>query len=588
MVALPYDPTLPQAAGATPPEPEAEPAPPPTLGDLYGRIRDLEARVESLEALRGESPATVRAGAVPAESGPQAGQEPAAPGAGVVLALLGRTCLVLGGAFLLRALTEGGALPARGGVALGLAYSAAWAGSAHRSGTRGHRAWAAFQVFAAAAVAYPLLWETTVRLGLVPPGFASAAVLLWTLGLAAVAIRHDLRRAAWITVLGALAAGFAIMAATSAVAEFSPFFILASAASLLLTGREDWRALRWPAALGADLAILSMVLLTLSPGGSEALARDLRPGPVLAAALAFVAVHLGAFLARTLLRPRAAGPFELFQTAAVLGVGLLGAVEIAQATGQGRAATGAVALGFGVAGYLSGFAFAGRRTEGSLDFKYVTTLGLVLTVAGGLLLLGPGALALGCLAAGTATTFLGVRASRFSLQFHGLAYLGAAAALSGLITGTVSAFLGGGGDLAAFPPRACLVIPFLAAAHVYPVDRRGAPGLPWRLRVPSLGFAALALFALGGLAVAAAGLREPAVLAVLRTAVLVAMALGSAAAARWKPASELAWLAYPALGGAALEAALGVLPGGRPALMFLAISLVGAGLLAVPRLLRAR
>ena len=43
-----------------------------------------------------------------------------------VLSLIGRTCLILGGAYVLRALTDAGTLPRVGGTVLGIAYAIAW------------------------------------------------------------------------------------------------------------------------------------------------------------------------------------------------------------------------------------------------------------------------------------------------------------------------------------------------------------------------------------------------------------------------------------------------------------------------------
>jgi hypothetical protein len=66
---------------------------------------------------------------------------------------------------------------------------------------------------------------------------------------------------------------------------------------------------------------------------------------------------------------------------------------------------------------------------------------------------------------------------------------------------------------------------------------------------------------------------------------LVGLAAGTALAGRWRPASELPWLAYPILGALALKLLAEDLPRGRPATMFLAFTLFGVGLPGVPRLL---
>ncbi len=50
-----------------------------------------------------------------------------------LLTLVGRTFVVLGGAYLLRALTESGTLPVTVGVTLGFAYAAIWLVAADRT-----------------------------------------------------------------------------------------------------------------------------------------------------------------------------------------------------------------------------------------------------------------------------------------------------------------------------------------------------------------------------------------------------------------------------------------------------------------------
>jgi len=81
----------------------------------------------------------------------------------VVLGLLGRTSLVLAGAFLIRVCTEGGELPRLAGVVLGLIYAVVWALAADRAGAKGRPLDAACHAIACTVIAYPLLWEATTR-----------------------------------------------------------------------------------------------------------------------------------------------------------------------------------------------------------------------------------------------------------------------------------------------------------------------------------------------------------------------------------------------------------------------------------------
>jgi len=79
---------------------------------------------------------------------------------------------------------------------------------------------------------------------------------------------------------------------------------------------------------------------------------------------------------------------------------------------------------------------------------------------------------------------------------------------------------------------------------------------------------------------------DPGVAAVLRTAVLAALALGLAVAARRGSWPELGWLVYPlvALGGVKLL--LQDLREGRPATHVLSLAIYGAVLVLAPRLVK--
>src|SRR6185295_10221028 len=84
-----------------------------------------------------------------------------------VLSMVGRTCMILGGAYLLRALTEAGSWPTSVGVASGFAYAMLWLGAADRAGAHGRRLSATFFGAVAVAIALPLLWEAVTLFRLI-------------------------------------------------------------------------------------------------------------------------------------------------------------------------------------------------------------------------------------------------------------------------------------------------------------------------------------------------------------------------------------------------------------------------------------
>ncbi|HJV22186.1 MAG TPA: hypothetical protein VJ570_05795, partial [Holophagaceae bacterium] len=139
---------------------EVHPVPPPaspeariqaleaTLADLQRRLGQMEVAVFGVENVKREPGAAATAAA---EEIPVTGVN--------VLGLAGRAFLVLGGAFLIRALTEGGTLPKGLGVLLGILYATAWAVTAFRS----QGAVATLYTLLSAFLIFPLLFETTLR-----------------------------------------------------------------------------------------------------------------------------------------------------------------------------------------------------------------------------------------------------------------------------------------------------------------------------------------------------------------------------------------------------------------------------------------
>jgi len=550
------------------------------LAALADQVRGLEERVARLETAT--QLVTLTALPEPAALPARPGHEQQSLAA--VLGLLGRTSLVLAGAFLIRTFTEGGSLPRMGGVALGLAYAAFWAVAADRAGARGRRLGAGCHAAASALIAYPLLWEATIRFAILPAAAAAAILLGITVLLLAVAWRRALAGIAWTVALCTLGTGFGLMAATSDITVYCALFLLLAGATLALAGRPEWPGLRWPAAAAADAAILSMIILAISPG-SPALARNLQTPAVLALAMALVAVYLASFVGRALVRPRSVRAFEVAQTAAILPIGLGGAFRVAHAAGSGALPLGLAALAMGLGCYLAAFTFVRREAEGSSDFRFLTSLALVLMLAAGSILLPAGGLALLLAPLGLVSAALGRRYMRRALLVHGAVYLGAAALASGLLAAAWRAFTA---PAPALPLPALLVLAALAAGHLMLLARRAPGPAPWGLRLPCFAMGALGLLGLAALAVTAAPALDPGALAALRTAVLALAAVAAGALGRWLPAGDLGWMAHPLLGATAVKLLLQDVPQGRPLTLTLALACFGAALLVAPRLARGR
>jgi hypothetical protein len=566
------------------------------------RIEELEARVEALtQALRavegrlaaveGRGPASAARRRRP--SGVEAGAPPAATLATELsaltrgLALAGRLLLVLAGAFLLRALTEAGTLPGLAGAGLGLAYAAGWLVAADRAAARGQGSSAAWHAGAAAIVALPLLVEGSARLGLLAPAWAMVGAAAFGAATLGIATRRRLEALAWIAVISGVSAALAFAVTGAGLAGPVLYLVALGVATLWIGYVIDWKRLRWPVAVAADLLALA---LALQASRSEA--------PWSGAALGVLAVlvvgYLGSVSVRTLWLGRAVVPFEVAQAIAVVAVGLGGAAWVAARSAAWTGGLGAGSVAVGLAAYGVAFAFVERHQQQRANFYFYTSIAILFLVAGTGLALGGAGRALAWAGLAIASGVLARLLRRRTLAVHAAIYGCAAALGAGLLGEAVAAAFGSvEGPWGAVPVPAGVVLIAVALAAWLTADPAPARGV--RERLPRLALvAALAVAAAGVvlrllvpvLAVGADGTVNAAAAATVRTAVLAAGAIALAWAGRAEAWREAGWLAYPLVALTGLKLLLEDLARGRPATLVVAFALYGAALIAVPRLRR--
>ena len=554
--------------------------------ELGNELRRLEARVQELEGrarpavARGRVAEAEPATVLPAIATPQG-----------TIALVGRTLLVLAGAYVARALTDGRVVPAGVGVGLGLAYAVFWLLRADREAGAGRRESAVFHALAGSLIAFPLLWETTARFGLLGPRAACAALFGFFVLALAVAWRRGLALAAGAATGLTLATAVALLVATHDL--LAAFVALLAVAAVLewLAYHDRWLPLRWGAALVADaVAFLLAALVTRSqglPGGYVPLAPPVAAG----ALLALPALYVVSLAARTLRRERPVTLFEAAQGTLAVVLGFGGAWRVLTAHGSSTVGLGVLALVLGALCYGAAFAFAERRVGQGRNFYFYSTAGGLLALAGAnVVAFGPALpFALGGL--GLLAALFGRRFGRMTLRVHSALYLVAGALETGLLVACAGALAGR--ETGSLPALAWAAAVAAAAGWVVLATDRGAPR-SGGARAPQLLLAVLVVFALGKAlqAVLWAGLGErvvgdAGVAAVLRTAVLAVLTLGLALAARGGTWPELGWLVYPlvALGGVKLL--LQDLRVGRPATLVLSLALYGVVLVLAPRLMKA-
>lgn len=557
------------------------------LQEIDTAIARLDERLQALEAASAAGP-----GAAPIHE-PELRHATAAGAEALesfdttsVLSLVGRTFIVFGGAFFLRALTDTGRLPRGGGIVVGLLYALTWLAAADRSASRGRRLGPLFHGVAGVAIGLPLLWEASTRFGFLGPAASAVAVSAFTALALGVAWRRRLQGLAGVATVGMIGTALALVGASGQYVPFVVALILLGIATLWLGYDRDWFWLRWPTAFVADLVVVGLTVRALHTSRLE------RPDVVIAVQLLLLAAYLGSFTSRTLVRGRLVIPFEVVQTMAAILVGLGGAVMVAHASGAGEAPLGAASVALGLGCYAAAFAFVERRQGLGANFYFYATLALVLSLTGFAVLLRGAALSATLAGLGVIATWLGHRLSRTALSFHGAVYVATAVGVSGLLAAAVVAFTGG--TVAAWPTLGASAWASLVAVWLCMIVPRPARNdVPSSVTtLPRVAFAVLLVIGSGAVALLflaptlAGTPPDLGALATLRTAVIAVAVVLLALATRVDRVAELGTLLYPVLVIGGLKLMLEDFRYSKPATLFVALALFGAALVCAPRFAR--
>jgi hypothetical protein len=563
------------------------------MEQLTDRVAASERRVAALEARALVAPAA------PALGAPTSGESDAEVELGgprrsdlaTIVAAVGRTLVILAGAYLLRALTDSGVLAAGPGALLGLAFALGWIVMADRAGAHGRTLHATFHGAAFVLIALPLLFEATTRFHFLDPATAAASLAGCAAVALAVAARRHLLGVAWVATLGALGTAVALMLFTAELGPFALFLVLLGVATLWFGYVLDWTLLRWPVALVADLTILILSGRSVTAGVSDA------PGMALTVQILLLVAYLGSFATRTLFLNRNVIPFEVAQSVAGIVVGLGGAAYVTRTAGTGTLPLGLATLALAGGCYGVAVAFVERRQGRHRNFFFYTSAGLVFALVGSALVLPTPAAALVYAALGLATAWAGRLSERVTFHAHGAVYLVAAVAVSGLFAHVLYG-LGVPAAPAHAASAAMLGVLGLCVVSIWalaPAATEGPP--PPAARVPRLIVLVLGLGGLLGVAIAwltpmlgggATMAPHPSLVATLRTALLVVGVLVLAWVGGARGFVEGAWLVYPLLILTGLKFLLEDFRAGRPATLFVSFALYGLALIAGPWLCRRR
>ena len=546
------------------------------VADLRERVADLETRVAP-----GDHAATYLRHHEPTHDPLTAVAEIGAGSVQQWLALVGRTLVVLGGAYLLRAITESHVVVPQAGVALGLIYGAPWLVLASRAEGRGAHLDALCHALSTALIGYPLVWEATVRFHVLTPAQGAGLLAALTGGALVLASRRQLQSLAWVVMFGALGSALGLAAATSAWVPFTLVAIGVGLATHWLGYLHRWVEIRWPAAVVANFMLFVATGRAGAHGGIASV--------VWLQALMLVG-YLGSVTIRTLLGAHRLVPFEVAQSVGALAVGFGGLVYLLSGSPIGPQILAAISLLIAAGAYAIAFAFSERHRPAA-NFFFQSVLAFFFTAAG--LAVGFGApvtafayAALGCFALALARQHRSL-----TLVLHATSYAIGATIASGLLTTATLVMATPAAARVASPGAVSLAaLATLFAVTAMPV-RDTRERWPYVIPVARCIVAALVIWTAAGTIVAVVlsglpGSIDASQLSTLRTIVLVASAVAVAAAGSHPSGREAAWLAYPLLLIAGLKLVFVDFMQGRPTTLFAALAVYGAALIIAPRLLR--
>lgn len=510
------------------------------------------------------------------------------------LALIGRTLIVLAGAYLLRAITESHVLPLYGGVALGLAYALMWIVVANRTKPDEPILSPTLHGVAAAMIAYPLILEANTRFSVFSNPAASIVLTLVTSIFLGVAWRRGLHALAWVVSLLAIGATYGMIAKTAIVVPFTCFLLFLGIATVWIgyassSYDRKWLLLRWPTAGAVNVMSAILVLLVIGRKTTHT------PREVIALVIAVFIAYVASFAARTILRSRDVTLFEILQSLTVLVVCFGGSVWIASVTALGRVPLGIASVVLGASTYATAFAFVKQRGGSNRNFLFYSSFALVMTLIGSAILAGGQVAAVLWAVFGVITTWLAWRYAHPLLEAHSAAYIVAGAVSSGLIRfGALAIFYPIGDPKPALSAGAMAVIAAALFASAAPLDRSLQMNLAFR--IPRTISTVLFVWGFGGAVImillsalqSGAGSIDPAVVATIRTGVLSSAAIGLALACRWDRFADMRLLVYPVLTMVALKLLVEDFRVGRPLTLFITFAIYGGALIAAPRLRRRR
>jgi hypothetical protein len=508
---------------------------------------------------------------------------------------VGRSLVVLCGAFLLRWLTQSGVLPQKIGSVIGMLYSLVWIAMADFRAARGQQYSAVFHGITGACIALPLLVEATIKFHYLTPMLSTIHLLAFIILGLAVAGRRNLKILAWFITMPAAPLAFLLAVRTHAVTPFLLSLLILGFVTLWLGYLRRWQFLATlmagAANFGLTLMVVDRVIVSKrAPGEHQAALWE-----VLFLLFGLIALYFGSYCFRVFKRQRTITVLEIGQTLASVVVGLGGAALVIHTDEHSMFPLGIVCLVLSIACYTAAYGLLPRKDPNRRNFLFYTLLALAMVLLGCEMSFRHATAAMTFAAISFIAGALARRVSSPILFLHGAAYLIAAILGSGLFAAVVHGFVGSSARLDRWGNGALLSA--LVVTILYP----WFPRPTGRVIDLYLGrravdaFLFITVLALGGILVSVLvhviaaspdldSYRR--VLAGTRTGVFALSATLLAVCSCRTRFQNLAWLVYTILVFGALKLVFEDIAAGGASTLFLSLGLYGGTLILAPRFLR--
>ena len=494
-----------------------------------------------------------------------------------ILTLVGRTFLVFGGAYLLRALTESRWVPLSGGVLIGFAYASAWIGVADRAAIR-RPASGVFHGLTSLLIACPLVLEASTRFAVLSPAGAALVLAGFTSVAFGVAWHRQLSSLAVIAAVVCSLTAVSLAWTTGQVLPFALAAILASAVAETIGALREWRGPARIIAFGANFLVLDLVVRAL---------RSAPDGPFVPAVVA--AILLGLVYGVMLVWSAVSRSGTLFATDIALSLasvclGLGGALAVSRVIGPGALQLlGGTLLVLGGVGYGVSISMATRwSTRAS---AVLTSLAGFLVFLGAAAALSSSGLAAIAGISAVALFALGDRRGQPWLAIQGACFAVALAIASSLFLFSIDVWTGELPSDAISLRAIWALVVLIFGALAMPLLTKGEVSTRWSpvlTTLVALGAGALAIQALDAFD---GQTPSASILAAERSVVLAGLVIALTALSRASVFASLKWLGYGVIVLATFKLAAEDLRVSSALALFVALAAYGTALIASAKLL---